>query len=67
MGLHVVEIFYFLHCGDRLYTSECDICGRQILTYKNGPRAETVFSNFHPLEVVSRYREPQLEVGGDYS
>ena len=24
-------------------------------------------SNFHPLEVVSRYREPQLKVGKNYS
>ena len=23
--------------------------------------------NFHPLEVVSRYREPQLQVGENYS
>ena len=23
--------------------------------------------NFHPLEVVSRYRDPQLQVGKNYS
>ena len=23
--------------------------------------------NFHPLEVVDRYRDPQLQVGGNYS
>ena len=23
--------------------------------------------NFHPLEVVSRYRDPQLQVGENYS
>ena len=23
--------------------------------------------NFHPLEVVARYRDPQLQVGGNYS
>ena len=28
--------------GDRLYTSESDVCGRQILTYKDGPRAERI-------------------------
>ena len=28
--------------GDRLYTSESDVYGRQILTYKDGPRAERV-------------------------
>ena len=25
--------------GGRLYTSESDVCWRQILTYKDGPRA----------------------------
>ena len=28
--------------GDRLYTSESDVCGRQILTYKDDPRAERI-------------------------
>ena len=27
-------------CGDRLYTSESDVCRRQILAYKDGPRTE---------------------------
>ena len=27
-------------CWDRLYTS--DVCGRQILTYKDGPRTERI-------------------------
>ena len=26
--------------GDRPYTSESDVCRRQILTYKDGPRTE---------------------------
>ena len=26
--------------GDRLYTSESDVCRRQILTYKDSPRTE---------------------------
>ena len=42
MGLRSLEIFLFFQCGDRLYTSESDVCRRQILTYKNGPRAEKV-------------------------
>ena len=25
-------------CSDRLYTSESDVCRRQILTYKDSPR-----------------------------
>ena len=28
--------------GDRLYTSKSDVYRRQILTYKDGPRAERV-------------------------
>ena len=29
--------------------------------------ATVIYLNFHPLEVVSRYREPQLQVGENYS
>ena len=29
--------------------------------------AKLISSNFHPLEVVSRYRDPQLQVGENYS
>ena len=29
--------------------------------------AELVYLNFHPLEVLSRYREPQLQVGENCS
>ena len=28
--------------GNRLYTSESDVCRRQILTYKDDPRAERI-------------------------
>ena len=28
-------------CGGRLYTSETDVCRRQILMYKDGPRTES--------------------------
>ena len=28
--------------GDRLYTSESDVCRRQILAYKDGPRTERI-------------------------
>ena len=28
--------------------------------------AKINYLNFHPLEVVSRYRDPQLQVGGNY-
>ena len=29
----------------------------------NSPPAKHSYINFHPLEVVSRYRDPQLQVG----
>ena len=29
--------------------------------------AELIYLNFHPLEVVSRYRDPQLQVSENYS
>ena len=38
-------MFYFFQSGDRLYTSESDVYRRQILTYKDGPRAERVKCN----------------------
>ena len=51
--------------------SESDISRRHILTSKVDPRTKRVkhvcvkkfFNlNFQPLEVVSRYRDPQLQV-----
>ena len=42
MGLRPLEFFIFFPCGDRLYTSESDVYRRQILTYKDGPRAVRV-------------------------
>ena len=42
MVLRLVELFYFFQSGDRLYTSKSDVYRRQILTYKEGPRAERV-------------------------
>ena len=29
--------------------------------------AKLIYLNFHPLEVASRYRDPQLQVGENYS
>ena len=47
MGLRPSEIFQFFQCGGgggggRLYTSESDANRRQILKYKDGPRAEKI-------------------------
>ena len=39
MGLWPLKIFLLLQCGDRLYTSDSDVCRRQILTTKVDPRA----------------------------
>ena len=36
-------IFYKpFQCVDRLYTSESDVCRRQIMTYEDGPRTERI-------------------------
>ena len=40
------------------------ICGK--LNFNPFP-AELSNLNFHPLEVASRYRDPQLQVGENYS
>ena len=42
MGLWPLELFKFFQRGQRLYTSESDVYRRHILTYKDGPRAESV-------------------------
>ena len=42
MGLPPLQIFLILQCGDRLWTSESDVCRRQILTTKVYPRAVRV-------------------------
>ena len=65
-------------CGhyDYFYTYRAGIdFERQILTYKVDPRTVMVNHlgdkinnfNFHPFQVVSRYRDPQLEMGENYS
>ena len=45
MALWPLEVFYFFQCVDCLFTSESDVYRRQILTYKDGPRAERVKTN----------------------
>ena len=42
MGLRSSDFFTSFSAGNRLYTSESDVCRRQILTYKDGPRTERV-------------------------
>ena len=42
MGLRPLEIFQLFQCGDRIWKSESDVCRRQILTSKDGPRIERV-------------------------
>ena len=43
-----------------------------LVTYKITPvninpcPAKVIYLNFHPLEVASRYRDPQLQVGENY-
>ena len=40
--VYVKIVIVTFQCGDRLYTSDSDVCRRQILTYKYSPRAERV-------------------------
>ena len=45
--MEIKEIFLIWNhqkciCYNRLYTSESDVCRRQILTYKDSPRAERI-------------------------
>ena len=57
------------------YYSPSDVLRRQIMTTKVDPCAVRVkpspaklsILNVYPLEVVSRYRDPQLQVGKNYS
>ena len=37
------------------------------MTIVNSGLKGLIYLNFHPLEVVSRYRDPQLQVGENYS
>ena len=41
-GSTITKLYNFFQCGDCLYTSESDVDTRQILTYKDGHRAERV-------------------------
>ena len=41
------KFYILLAGGDRLQTSESDVFRRQILTYKDGPRADRVISQRH--------------------
>ena len=55
MGLRPLEIVLFFQCGDRLYTSESAVYRRQILTYKDGPRAERVNAQIISLKTTLDY------------
>ena len=42
MGSRPLYIFLIFQCGDRLYALESYVYKRQILTFKDDPRAERV-------------------------
>ena len=74
MGLHPLEIFVPIQCGDRLHTSESNVYRRQILTSEDDPRTvmvkalllETkyIFKIFNVLSQINQiYRGPKLQVG----
>ena len=41
--------------SDRLYTSESDVCRRQILTYKDDPRTERINIFIAAIDPSHRY------------
>ena len=50
------------------YMVQCTICDKLQNTYLFNPlTAKLACLNFHPLEVVGRYRDPQLQVGENHS
>ena len=51
-SIRPLEIFQFFQCGDRVYTSESDVCRRQILTYKDGPRTERFNNSYSVIETT---------------
>ena len=69
-------IMHILHTYLSVRNSTLDVIyRRQVLRSKDGPRTERIkpltaklFNlNFHPLEVVSRWRDPQLQLSENYS
>ena len=54
----------------RLILITFTLCVYPVCSHKpnvNPYPANLIYSNFHPLEVVCRYRDPQLQVGENYS
>ena len=56
-GLKIIVDMSTIHRNSASQPISCINCFPTKLSY----------FNFHPLEVVSRYRDPQLQVGEDYS
>ena len=52
---HIKAVYYPFQRRDRLYTSESDVCRRQILTYKDGPRTERVEIFIMTVDPSHRY------------
>ena len=52
--------------NSRLVLDEDDN-GKLRLERVNSYPAKLIYLNFHPLQVVSRYRDPQLQMGENYS
>ena len=57
-----VATHYPFQHGDRLYTLESDVCRRQILTYKAGPRTEkNIYNGRRPIsQVFKKNKKSQL-------
>ena len=52
---HPNKTIYPFQRGHRLYTSESDVCRRQILTYKDGPCTERIKNMIMAVDPSHRY------------
>ena len=71
MGVQLLIIIVMLNCFFLFSSFEAGIgyfLGNYALQISPNPLTAKLFNlNFHPLEIVSRWRDPQLQVGENYS
>ena len=56
----------YSHCDWKIIFNCVTVKSTYSFEYHPHP-AKLIYLNFHPLEVVSRYRDPQLQVAENYS
>ena len=60
LPLEIIIVIIIFQRGNSLYTSESDVYRRQILTYKDGPRADRVKAQSFPRQSVPLMRKLSL-------